>query len=61
MSETRYILVDPVTKDRLPYPNEFRSATAASLFALLHDIRAEIATVVSYDPNQRELNLIGCF
>ncbi|HSS96397.1 MAG TPA: hypothetical protein VLK33_05185 [Terriglobales bacterium] len=53
--ETKYILVHPVTRERLPYPNVFSSATAATMFALIHDIKADVETV--RDKNQPELAL----
>lgn len=39
MTQTEYVLVDKTTGARLPYPNRFKSLTAAGLFAIVHDLR----------------------
>ncbi len=42
MKKTTYILIHRITRQPLAIPQTFKSATAAALFALLHDYHADV-------------------
>jgi hypothetical protein len=42
MKKKTYILIHRITREPLAIPHTFASATAAALFALIHDYHAEV-------------------
>jgi hypothetical protein len=55
---TKYLLIDPVTGRNLGHAVPFLSATAAHLFALIHDIRDyQVKPIVLDNPDQFVLPL----